>query len=105
LLKQEGVPFVPQAISKDVIFSGLVMLAFPAAPPTVRKDQSGCAGSHEIRRTAPDFFFWLYAVLPCCRIISKLSHPRAPIVGIALLFACRSSLARGRRVRDGRSPC
>ncbi|HMG32915.1 MAG TPA: cytochrome b N-terminal domain-containing protein [Blastocatellia bacterium] len=66
LLHKDGVPFVPKAISKDLIFSGVVMLGIV-----------GCAlyfgpeGPHGVPDPTqintipkPDFFFlWLYAVL------------------------------------------
>ena len=66
LTRDDGVPFVPYAIWKDIVFSGFVLLAIatcaallgpfgPAGPPDPRIIQTA---------PRPDFFFWwLYALL------------------------------------------
>src|SRR5262245_10571716 len=66
LVKKEGVPFFPKAISKDLVFSGLVMLgilgcALYFGPEGPR----GVPDPTQINAVPkPDFFFlWIYAVL------------------------------------------
>ena len=91
LLKKEGVPFFPKAISKDLVFSGVVILAI-----------LGCAlyfgpeGPHGVPDPTqintvpkPDFFFlWLYAVLALLPdYLETILILTVPVIAIGLLFA------------------
>ena len=91
LLKKEGVPFFPKAISKDLIFSGLVTLGI-----------LGCAlyfgpeGPHGVPDPTqintvpkPDFFFlWLYAVLALLPdYLETILILTVPVIAIGFLFA------------------
>ena len=91
LLKNDGVPFFPKAISKDLLFSGIVMLGI-----------LGCAlyfgpeGPHGVPDPTqintvpkPDFFFlWLYAVLALLPdYLETILILTMPVIGIGLLFA------------------
>jgi ubiquinol-cytochrome c reductase cytochrome b subunit len=91
LLSKEGVPFVPKAISKDLIFSAVVMLGI-----------LGCAiyfgpeGPHGVPDPTqintvpkPDFFFlWLYAVLALLPdYLETILILTVPVIMIGLLFA------------------
>ncbi|MCM3869612.1 MAG: cytochrome b N-terminal domain-containing protein [Pyrinomonadaceae bacterium] len=90
-LKKDGVPFFPKAISKDMIFSGLVLLGIvgcaayfgPAGPRGV-PDPS-------LINTAPkpDFFFlWLYGVLSLMPdYLETVLMLTAPFIVIGILFA------------------
>jgi ubiquinol-cytochrome c reductase cytochrome b subunit len=63
---QDGIPFVPAAVWKDVFFSGGVLLAIAACAAILGPFGPGGAPDPTIIQTAPrpDFFFlWLYAVL------------------------------------------
>ena len=90
LTRKDGVPFVPDAIWKDLIFAGCILLAvaFCAAVlgpfgPTGQPDPT-------IIQTVPkpDFFFlWLYALLSL--LPPQLETPFlliAPLIGIAVLL-------------------
>ena len=66
LTRNDGVPFVPYAVWKDVVFSGLILLSIAVC--AVYFGPFGPSGQPDptIIETAPrpDFFFlWLYAVL------------------------------------------
>jgi ubiquinol-cytochrome c reductase cytochrome b subunit len=66
LTKKDGIPFVPDAIWKDLIFDGIILLAIVAC--ALYFGPFGPSGPPDptIIQTAPrpDFFFlWLYAVL------------------------------------------
>src|SRR5215470_4785218 len=91
LVKKEGVPFFPKAISKDLIFSAVVMLGI-----------LGCAlyfgpeGPHGVPDPTqintvpkPDFFFlWLYAVLALLPdYLETILILTVPLIAIGLLFA------------------
>lgn len=91
LIKKEGVPFFPKAISKDLVFSGLVIMAI-----------LGCAlyfgpeGPHGVPDPTqintvpkPDFFFlWLYAVLALLPdYLETILILTVPVIAIGLLFA------------------
>ena len=90
LVHKDGVPFVPDAIWKDMIFAGCVLLAvalcalvFGPFGPSGQPDPT-------IIQTVPrpDFFFlWLYALLSL--LPPQLETPFlliAPVVGIAVLL-------------------
>src|SRR5881296_163100 len=91
LLQREGVPFVPQAIGKDLIFSGLVMLGIlGCAAYFGPKGLEGVPDPTYIRTVPrPDvFFLWLYAVLALLPdYLETFLILVTPVVGIALLFA------------------
>jgi ubiquinol-cytochrome c reductase cytochrome b subunit len=91
LLKRDGVPFFPKAISKDLVFSAIVMLGI-----------LGCAlyfgpeGPHGVPDPTqintvpkPDFFFlWLYAVLALLPdYLETVLILTVPVIAIGLLFA------------------
>ena len=91
LIKKDGVPFFPKAISKDLIFSAVVMLGI-----------LGCAlyfgpeGPHGVPDPTqintvpkPDFFFlWLYAVLALLPdYLETILILTVPVIAIGLLFA------------------
>ena len=91
LIKKEGVPFFPKAISKDLVFSGVVILAI-----------LGCAlyfgpeGPHGVPDPTqintvpkPDFFFlWLYAVLALLPdYLETILILTVPVIAIGFLFA------------------
>jgi len=66
LTQKEGVPFVPDAVWKDIFFSGFILLAIAAC--AILFGPFGPSGQPDptIIQTAPrpDFFFlWLYALL------------------------------------------
>jgi ubiquinol-cytochrome c reductase cytochrome b subunit len=90
-IKKAGVPFFPKAISKDLVFSGLVLMGivFCAA-------YFGPAGPHGVPdpgqiNTAPkpDFFFlWLYAVLSLMPdYLETVLILTVPFIAIIILFA------------------
>src|SRR5467141_1269911 len=66
LVKRDGIPFVPGAIGKDIIFSGVVLLSVAACAAFLGPFGPGGRPDPTIIQTAPkpDFFFlWLYALL------------------------------------------
>jgi ubiquinol-cytochrome c reductase cytochrome b subunit len=66
LTHQDGVPFVPDAVWKDVVFSGCVLLAIVACAALLGPFGPSGAPDPTIIQTAPrpDYFFlWLYALL------------------------------------------
>jgi len=90
LTEKDGVPFVPDAFWKDLVFAGCILLAvalcavvFGPFGPTGQPDPT-------IIQTVPrpDFFFlWLYAVLSL--LPPELETPFlliAPVIGIGLLL-------------------
>jgi len=90
-LKKDGVPFFPKAISKDLIFSGLVLLGIlfcaayfgPAGP-------RGVPNPTDINTAPkPDFFFlWIYAVLSLMPdYLETVLILTVPFIAIAILFA------------------
>src|SRR5262249_23992529 len=91
LVKKEGVPFFPKAISKDPGFSGLVMLgilgcALYFGPEGTR----GVPDPTQINAVPkPEFFFlWLYAVpalLP--DYLETILILTVPVIAIGLLVA------------------
>jgi ubiquinol-cytochrome c reductase cytochrome b subunit len=101
LTHRDGIPFVPGAFWKDLVFSGAVIAAvavcafvFGPYGPTGQPDPS-------IINTVPkpDFFFlWLYAVLSY--LPPEMETPFlliAPIVGIAILLAIPFYAAEGEK--------
>src|SRR4030095_10241600 len=91
LTQKDGVPFVPDAFRKDLVFSGLVILALIAVAaisgPFGPKGQPDPTIVQTV--PTPDFFFlWIYSALallpPYMETFLLLT---APVVGIVLLFA------------------
>jgi ubiquinol-cytochrome c reductase cytochrome b subunit len=92
LTKQDGAPFVPYAVWKDMLFAGCVVLAVAACAlyfgpfgPTGRPDPT-------IIQTVPKpdyFFLWLYALLsllpPSLETPALLIGPVLVIAGLLLL--------------------
>ena len=91
MIEKEGVPFLPGAISKDLIFAGVLILAIlvmaavsgPAGP-------TGEPDPTQINTTPrPDFYFLslfaAFALLPAYMETFLLLV--APVIGIAILFA------------------
>jgi ubiquinol-cytochrome c reductase cytochrome b subunit len=91
LLQKQGVPFVPNAIGKDLIFSGLVMLGILACAayfgPTGPEGEPDPTQITAVPR--PDFFFlWIFSVLALLPDYLETDLIlTAPIIGIAFLFA------------------
>jgi len=66
LTRRDGIPFVPTAVWKDLIFSGFVLLSIIACAVVLGPFGPGGQPDPTIIQTAPhpDFFFlWLYALL------------------------------------------
>jgi len=91
LLKKTGVPLFPKAISKDVIFSGLVLLGIVfCAAYFGPEGPRGIPDPTQIDTAPkPDFFFlWLYGVLSLMPdYMETVVMLTAPFVVIAILFA------------------
>jgi len=91
LLEKEGIPFVPSAIGKDIIFSGLVLLAIAVCAVVLGPFGPGGQPDPTIIQTAPkpDFFFWwLYAVLSYLPPAAETPFLLiVPAVGILALIA------------------
>jgi ubiquinol-cytochrome c reductase cytochrome b subunit len=90
-LKKDGVPFFPKAISKDLIFSALVMLGIVfCAAYFGPEGPRGVADPTQINTAPkPDFFFlWLYAVLSLMPdYMETVLILTVPFIVIAVLFA------------------
>ena len=91
LLKKEGVPFFPKAIRKDLIFSGLLILAILSCAAILGPEgPRGIPDPTQIdTNPRPDFFFlWIFSILallpPYMETFLMLT---APVVGVVLLFA------------------
>jgi len=66
LTKKDGVPFVPNAIWKDIVFSGFILLSIAACATLLGPFGPGGQPDPTIIQTAPrpdSFFLWIYAVL------------------------------------------
>jgi ubiquinol-cytochrome c reductase cytochrome b subunit len=90
LTHTKGVPFVPFAVWKDILFSGFVLLSIAGCAVFFGPFGPGGPPDPTIIQTAPrpDFFFlWIYALLaflpPAVETTLILT---APVVGIALLL-------------------
>lgn len=90
-LKKEGVPFFPKAISKDLIFSAIVMLGIVfCAAYFGPEGPRGIADPTQINTAPkPDFFFlWLYAVLSLLPdYMETVLILTVPVIVVAILFA------------------
>jgi ubiquinol-cytochrome c reductase cytochrome b subunit len=91
LTHRDGVPFVPDAVTKDLIFSGFVLLAVAACAMFLGPFGPGGQPDPTIIQTAPrpDYFFlWLYAVLSL--LPPSMETPAlliGPVIPLGLLFA------------------
>jgi ubiquinol-cytochrome c reductase cytochrome b subunit len=101
LVHEDGVPFVPDAFSKDLVFDALVIFAvlvcaalFGPFGPAGRPDPT-------LIDTAPKpdlFFLWLYSALAL--LPAKLETPLiliAPVVGLVVLFGLPFVSSEGER--------
>jgi ubiquinol-cytochrome c reductase cytochrome b subunit len=91
LTQRDGIPFVPAAVWKDVIFSGFVLLSIVACAALLGPFGPGGQPDPTIIQTAPHpdpFFLWLYALLsylpPAAETPVLLI---GPAVGLAVLLA------------------
>src|SRR6202171_3786734 len=91
LTQRDGIPFVPAAVWKDVIFSGFVLLSVAACAVVLGPFGPGGQPDPTIIQTAPHpapFFLWLYALLsylpPAAETPVLLI---GPAVGLAVLLA------------------
>src|SRR5712675_371268 len=91
LTHKEGIPFVPGAVWKDIVFSGFILLAIAVCAVYFGPFGPGGQPDPTIIQTAPrpDFFFlWIYALLsflpPSAETPILLI---GPAVGIILLLA------------------
>ena len=91
LLEKDGVPFFPKAISKDLIFSGVLMLAILSCAIYFGPEgPHGVPDPTQINTVPkPDFFFlWLYAVLALLPdYLETILILTVPVILIGLLFA------------------
>ncbi len=92
LTHKQGVPFVPQAIWKDAVFSGFILLSITACAVVYGPFGPGGQPDPTIIQTAPrpDFFFlWVYALLsylpPSAETPILLIVPAVAIVGLLAL--------------------
>jgi ubiquinol-cytochrome c reductase cytochrome b subunit len=90
LTAKEGVPFVPNAIWKDIVFSGFVLLCIATCAIFLGPFGPGGQPDPTIIQTAPkpdSFFLWIYALLsflpPAAETPILLI---APLIGIATLL-------------------
>jgi ubiquinol-cytochrome c reductase cytochrome b subunit len=90
LVHRDGEPFVPGAVWKDIVFSGVILLAIAACAAIFGPSGPGGQPDPTIIQTSPrpDFFFlWLYAVLsflpPAAETPLLLI---GPVIAIALLL-------------------
>src|SRR6266851_2288280 len=91
LTAKDGVPFVPNAIWKDIIFSGFILLSIAACAVLLGPFGPGGQPDPTIIQTAPkpdSFFLWIYSLLsflpPAAETPILLI---GPAVGLAVLFA------------------
>jgi ubiquinol-cytochrome c reductase cytochrome b subunit len=91
LIEKDGIPFVPEAVWKDVLFSGCILLAIAAC--AILLGPFGPSGQPDptIIQTAPrpdPFFLWIYALLsflpPAAETPILLV---GPVVAIVVLLA------------------
>jgi ubiquinol-cytochrome c reductase cytochrome b subunit len=91
LTHRDGIPFVPAAIGKDIVFSGAILLAIAACALFFGPFGPGGPPDPTIIQTAPkpDFFFlWLFALLSY--LPPSAETPIliiGPAIGIAFLLA------------------
>jgi ubiquinol-cytochrome c reductase cytochrome b subunit len=91
LTRRDGIPFVPAAVWKDLLFSGFILLSIAAC--AVLLGPFGPSGPPDptIIQTSPHpdyFFLWLYAVLSYLPPAAETPFLLiVPAVGIAVLLA------------------
>ncbi|MFP5205479.1 MAG: cytochrome b N-terminal domain-containing protein [Acidobacteriota bacterium] len=101
LAHEDGIPFVPGAFWKDLVFSGAVIAAVAVCALIMGPFGPGGQPDPSIIQTVPkpDFFFlWIYAVLSY--LPPALETPFiliAPIIGIAILLALPFYAAEGEK--------
>ncbi len=90
LTAKDGVPFVPSAIWKDIVFSGFILLCIAACAVLLGPFGPGGQPDPTIIQTAPkpdSFFLWIYALLsflpPSAETPILLI---APLIGIVVLL-------------------
>jgi len=91
LTRQDGIPFVPAAVWKDLIFSGLVLLSIAVCAIVLGPFGPSGQPDPTIIQTAPHpdyFFLWLYALLSYLPPASETPILLiAPAIGLAVLIA------------------
>jgi ubiquinol-cytochrome c reductase cytochrome b subunit len=91
LTRQDGIPFVPAAVWKDIIFSGLVLLSIAVCAVVLGPFGPSGQPDPTIIQTAPHpdyFFLWLYALLSYLPPASETPILLiAPAIGLAVLIA------------------
>jgi len=91
LTHKDGIPFVPGAVTRDLFFSGFILLAVAVCAMYFGPFGPGGQPDPTIIQTAPrpDYFFlWLYAVLSL--LPASMETPAlliGPVIGLAFLFA------------------
>ena len=90
LVHRDGEPFVPGAVWKDIVFSGVILLSIGACAAFFGPFGPGGQPDPTIIQTAPrpDFFFlWLYAVLSFLPPAAETPLLMiGPVIAIALLL-------------------
>ena len=90
LVQKDGEPFVPSAVWKDIMFSGVILLAIGACAVLFGPFGPGGQPDPTIIQTTPrpDFFFlWLYAVLSFLPPAAETPLLMiGPIIGLAVLL-------------------
>ena len=91
LTHRDGEPFVPYAVWKDIVFSGVILLSIAACAVLFGPFGPGGQPDPTIIQTAPrpDFFFlWLYAVLSFLPPAAETPLLMiGPVIAIAVLLA------------------
>ena len=91
LTHKDGVPFVPNAVWKDILFSGFILLSIAACAVYFGPFGPGGQPDPTIIQTSPqpDFFFlWLYALLSFLPPSSETPILLiGPAIGLIVLFA------------------
>jgi ubiquinol-cytochrome c reductase cytochrome b subunit len=91
LAHKRGIPFVPGAVWKDLVFSAAILLAVAACAVVLGPFGPGGPPDPTIIQTAPKpdyFFLWIYSSL--AMLPPEMETPfilGAPLVGIAILIA------------------
>ena len=92
LIEKDGIPFVPVAVWKDVLFSGFILLAIAVCAVILGPFGPGGQPDPTIIQTAPrpdSFFLWLYALLsylpPAAETPILLIVPGIAILGLVVL--------------------
>ena len=91
LTHKDGIPFVPGAVSKDLFFSGSILLAIAACALLLGPFGPSGQPDPTIIQTVPKpdyFFLWLYAVLSL--LPPSMETPAlliGPVIALGVLFA------------------